>query len=193
MSGASFGSWLNLGIAHIFTGYDHLVFLLGLLAGCTRWKDLFLLLTCFTAGHSITLALASFDLVRLSPRIGEPLIALTIVLVGLENLRKREPEREPRGRYPVTVIFGLIHGFGFATALRDLGIGPAGVNLAAPLLGFNLGVEVGQICFVAVFLPLFWWLRSEPRNAKRTIPALSVLVASLGCYWLVMALIAPGP
>ena len=193
MADNAFGPFFRLGTEHIFTGYDHLVFLFGLLAGCTRWRSVLWLLTCFTLGHSLTLALATLDVVSVPARIGEPLIALTLVLVGAENFwqRDRPSEAEPRGRYPVTVLFGLVHGFGFASVLRELGVGRTDGGIAQPLLGFNLGVEAGQIAFAALVLPAFWWLRRRPGFVRRGLPALSLLMAGIGLYWLAERLMNP--
>jgi hydrogenase/urease accessory protein HupE len=182
-TGTSFGPFFRLGVEHIFTGYDHLLFLLGLLLVCTRWRTLVVIVTCFTVGHSLTLALATLGWVNLPPGVTEPLIALTILWVGLENIWRRGTE--PVGRWAVTLLFGLVHGFGFATVLRDLGVGAEGGGLLVPLLAFNLGVEFGQLVFAAVVLPLLWWLRRFPWFVQRGVPVLSGVIAFTGLYWLV--------
>lgn len=179
----AFFDFFRLGVEHIVTGYDHLFFLLGLLLVCVRWQSLLIIITCFTVGHSLTLALATLDVVRLPTRLTEPLIATTILFVGLENIWRRGAE--PKGRWAVTALFGLVHGFGFASVLRDLGVGSNGMGIAMPLFGFNLGVELGQIAFAAVVLPLLWWLRKEPAFARRVVPVLSSFVALAGLYWLI--------
>jgi hydrogenase/urease accessory protein HupE len=140
------------------------------------------IISCFTLGHSITLAAATLDWVNLPARYTEPLIAASIVYVGLENLWRRGAE--PRGRWAVTFVFGLIHGFGFASVLRDLGVGQGGSGLLLPLFSFNLGVELGQIAVAAVALPLIWRLRKNEKFLQRGVPALSALVAAAGLYWL---------
>lgn len=183
MPAAGFTDFLKLGIGHIFTGYDHLVFLVGLLVVCTRWGELIAIVTAFTIGHSLTLALATFGVVRIPGSLIEPLIAATILFVGAENLwRKGEP---PRARWAVTLLFGLVHGFGFAGVLRELGVGPDGRGIAVPLLGFNLGVEIGQLVFAGLLLPIFWALRGKPAFVRRGVPAISVTIACAGLYWLV--------
>jgi hypothetical protein len=101
-----------------------------------------LVITCFTLAHSVTLGLAALDFVTLSPRLVEPLIAASIVFVGVENLLRRD---DPRGRWALTLAFGLIHGFGFAGVLKDAGLGSSGAALLVPLFSFNLGVELGQV------------------------------------------------
>ncbi len=179
---STFGSFLKLGVEHIWTGYDHLLFLFGLLAVCTRFRSSIAIISCFTLGHSLTLALATMDLVNLPGRYTEPLIAASIFFVGVENLVRRG--EEPRGRWMLTFLFGLIHGFGFASVLRDLGVGRDGQGLAMPLFSFNLGVELGQIAIAAVVLPLIWQLRKNEKFLRRGVPALSAIVALAGLYWL---------
>jgi len=183
MPAASFPDFFLLGFRHIFTGYDHLFFLVGLLLACTRWTQLIAIVTCFTVGHSLTLALATLKLVNLAPRLTEPLIALTILCVGAENFWRRGAE--PTGRWALTLLFGLVHGFGFANVLRELGVGADGRGIGAPLLGFNLGVETGQLLFAAAVLPVFWWARTKPVFARRWVPGLSIIIALAGLYWLV--------
>ena len=181
-TGTSFEPFFRLGFEHIFTGYDHLLFLLGLLLVCTRWRALGVIVTCFTVGHSLTLVLATLGWVNLPPGVTEPLIALTILWVGLENIWWGNAE--PAGRWAVTLLFGVVHGFGFATVLRDLGVGTGGRPLLVPLFAFNLGVECGQLMFAAIVLPLLLWLRRSPWFWKRGVPILSGAVASTGLYWL---------
>ncbi len=113
----------------------------------------------------------------------EPLIAASIVYVGVENLMLRGTE--PKGRWRVAFFFGLIHGFGFATVLRELGLGTNGRSLVLSLLGFNLGVETGQLLIAALVLPVIWRLRKNPGFLKTGIPLISILVAATGAYWLI--------
>ena len=183
MTGASFSDFTKLGLEHIFTGYDHLFFLLGLLLVCSRWTDLAKIITSFTIGHSLTLALATLKVINLSPRLTEPLIALTILIVGLENCWRRGGP--PKHRWILTLLFGLVHGFGFANVLRDLGVGDNGSGIVLPLLGFNLGVEAGQLIFSAVLIPVIWRLKSNADFSKRWIPALSAVIALAGLYWFI--------
>ena len=112
----------------------------------------------------------------------EPLIAASIVYVGLENLVL---PGGPKGRWKLTFAFGLIHGFGFASVLRDLGIAAGKTGVVVPLVSFNLGVELGQLVVAAVLLPLIWRLRRHPSFARRGAPALSALVALAGGCWFV--------
>ncbi|HEX8144108.1 MAG TPA: HupE/UreJ family protein [Pyrinomonadaceae bacterium] len=180
--GSSFKTFLKLGVEHILTGYDHLLFLCGLLVVCRRFKSMAAIITCFTLAHSITLALAALDLITISGRIVEPLIAASIVFVGLENLLRRD---EPRWRWALTFAFGLIHGFGFAGVLKEVGLGSAGSGLLVPLFSFNLGVELGQIAVTAIVLPLLWWLRRLHAYERYGRQVISVMVALIGAYWLV--------
>jgi len=140
------------------------------------------IITCFTIAHSITLAVATLSLIQISSRIVEPLIAASIVYVGLENLFRRD---DPKGRWLLTFSFGLIHGFGFASVLKELGVGSNGRSIAVPLVSFNLGVELGQIAMAGVALPLIWKLRTKPLFVSRWIPACSIFVTALGTFWFV--------
>jgi hydrogenase/urease accessory protein HupE len=177
----TFWGFLRLGIMHIWTGYDHLLFLFGLLVVCRSFKSIAAIISCFTVAHSITLALATLDIVNIPSRFIEPAIAASIVFVGVENLVRRGAE--PVGRWVLTFAFGLVHGFGFAGALRELGVGHNGQGLAMPLLTFNLGVEIGQISIAAVVLPIVWQLRKNETFLLRGVPRLSALVASAGLFW----------
>jgi hydrogenase/urease accessory protein HupE len=178
----SFSAFLKLGIEHILTGYDHLLFLCGLLVGCRRFATMAGIITCFTLAHSLTLALAALNLVVIPSRVVEPLIAASIVFVGVENLVRRGAE--PRGRWAVTFVFGLVHGFGFAGALKAIGMGIRGAALLVPLFSFNLGVELGQIAVAALFLPILFQLRHVPVFVRYGLPAASMVVTILGAYWL---------
>lgn len=179
---ASFWGFLKLGVEHIWTGYDHLLFLFGLLVVCRSFRSIVAIISCFTLAHSITLALATLDVVNLPSRYVEPLIAASIVFVGAENLLRRG--EEPRGRWALTFGFGLIHGFGFASVLRELGVGQGGQGLAMPLFTFNLGVEVGQVAIAALVLPIVWQLRKKEAFVRRGVPVLSAVVTLAGLYWL---------
>lgn len=182
---ATIWGFIRLGVVHIWTGYDHLLFLLALLVVCTGFRSSVAIISCFTLAHSITLALSALDIVVLPPwlaRCVEPAIAASIVFVGVENILRRGAE--PRGRWLLTFAFGLVHGFGFASVLRDLGLGTGGQGIAMPLLTFNLGVELGQIAIAAVVLPLLWRLRRNETFVARGVPAISAVVALAGLWWL---------
>ena len=177
----TFWGFLRLGVEHIWTGYDHLLFLFALLVVCRSFRSIVAIITCFTLAHSLTLALATLNVVNVPSRLVEPAIAASIVFVGLENLVRRG--QEPPGRWALTFAFGLIHGFGFASVLRELGVGQGGQGLAMPLFTFNLGVEIGQVVVAAIVLPVVWKLRKNEKFLRRGVPALSAVVAAAGLYW----------
>jgi hydrogenase/urease accessory protein HupE len=171
----SLGRYLQLGVEHILTGADHLLFLIGLLVMCRRLRTVGILVTCFTLAHSLTLALAALDWVELSAYIVEPLIAASIAFVGLENLlRGPEPDGPWIARRLLAFAFGLVHGLGFASALRELGLGKYGTSVVAPLIAFNVGVELGQLAVAAVLVAI---LRNLPRTGRiGQLPRLASLV-----------------
>src|SRR5206468_6423517 len=170
-SGAGF---LALGVKHILTGYDHLLFLLALLVVTQRFGSSLKIITCFTLAHSTTLAMATFNVVTFPSRIVEPLIAVSIIYVSVENLFRRG---EPAGRWLLTFGFGLIHGLGFASVLREMGVGTRAGGVLMPLFSFNVGVELGQLMVAAVVLALLWKLRNKPLFAARLPTACSATVA----------------
>lgn len=174
-----------LGIEHILAGYDHLLFLAGLLLGVHRLRDVVATASAFTIGHSVTLACAVLGLASMPSAIVEPLIAASIVYVGVENLMANGTGTRWRTALP----FGLIHGFGFAGALQELGVG-TGPEVALPLGLFNLGVETGQVAVALLIWPMLQRLRaSSLRMPSRLIPrACSGLVVACGAYWLVVRL-----
>ena len=181
VSHKSFFEFLVLGIEHILTGYDHLAFLLALLLAGGTLRSNAKIITSFTVAHSLTLALATLGFINVRPAIVEPVIAASIVFVGLENLFRRRLA----ARWLVTFLFGLVHGLGFASVLRDLGIGDLGTGAAIPLLSFNLGVELTQIAIATLVLPLIWRLEQRPSFTLKHVPALSLLITFAGLYWLV--------
>jgi hydrogenase/urease accessory protein HupE len=178
----SFLTFLVLGIEHILTGYDHLLFLFALLVVCRDLRSIATVITCFTLAHSITLALAALDIVKLSPRIVEPMIAASIAYVGIENMIRGDA---PKWRWLIAFSFGLVHGLGFADALKEFGIASGQFGIVLPLVGFNLGVEIGQLSVAAIVLPILWQLRRHPTFVRRWVPACSVLVALAGSYWMI--------
>jgi hydrogenase/urease accessory protein HupE len=182
----SFWQYVRLGIEHILTGYDHLLFLAALLLACRRFRSVLGIVTSFTAAHSLTLALSAIGIFALPSKVAEPLIAATIVFVGVENLLRGD---EPRWRWLLAFCFGLIHGFGFASALKASGIGLSGAPLAMPLFSFNLGVEIGQVAVVAAFLPALHRLSAFANFTRYGKPLLSFGVASAGLFWLIERLV----
>jgi hydrogenase/urease accessory protein HupE len=171
--------FLFLGVEHILTGYDHLAFLLALLLGGGSLRRNAKIITSFTVAHSLTLAFATLGLISIPAAIVEPVIAASIVFVGLENLFRRRVA----ARWLVTFVFGLVHGLGFASALRELGIGGLGVRAAIPLVSFNLGVELAQVAIAALVLPLVWRLERRADFAPKYVPALSLAITFAGVYW----------
>jgi hypothetical protein len=174
----TFTSFLWLGVEHIFTGYDHLAFLVGLLIATGSFRALVKIVTSFTIAHSVTLALATFDAVVPPTKLTESLIALSIAYVAAENLLRSQAIE----RYRITFLFGLIHGFGFSTILREMQL-PRG-NLALSLFSFNAGVEVGQLAFVGVVFPAMLYLTSSRWRAEIR-SAVSFGVVCLSVYWFV--------
>ena len=169
--------YFRLGLKHIFLGFDHLAFLLALLF-VDRFRDLFKVITAFTAAHTLTLALAVLQIVKISPHLVEIGIALTIMYVAAENLCGRNT----RNRWMLTFGFGLIHGFGYANVLRELGLPSSG--LARSLVAFNLGVEVSQIVIVSALWPIISWVHRQPWSARFRI-AVSIVIFLLGALWFV--------
>lgn len=177
-----FWRFFVLGVRHILTGYDHLLFLIALLLGCRFLRPMLWIITAFTLAHSITLALATFDIVNIPARWVESFIALSIVYVGLENFRENLSVNR---RIGLTFAFGLVHGLGFAGLLKQIGLGANGQSVIGPLLAFNLGVESGQLVVVALVLPLLLFVRKQPSFERFGIPALSTIVILLGGFWFV--------
>ena len=179
---ASRTGWIDfivMGAEHILSGPDHLLFLLALLALAKGFWPIVRIVTGFTIAHSITLSLAALGVVDVPGSIVEPLIAATIIWVAVENL---VAPAQTRWRWLVAGVFGLIHGLGFASALTELGLPREAIVRA--LVGFNVGVELGQLAFVAVVMPPLVWL-AKPGRLARLPQVLSVLVAIMGGVWLV--------
>lgn len=180
-----FLSFLKLGIKHIFTGYDHILFLVALLLPGTHISQLLKIVTAFTIAHSITLTLAVLNIVTLPTALVESIIALSIVYVAAENLWKKQLNH----RSWLTFGFGLIHGLGFANILRD--ITQSQDNLFLSLVSFNLGVEVGQITIVLlVFYGLRLW--QNQRGAVVLKYGISCLTIVMGGIWFAERALAVG-
>jgi hydrogenase/urease accessory protein HupE len=167
------------GVHHILIGPDHILFLVGLLLVGGSVRQLLLVVTAFTFAHSITLSLAALEILTPPAEVIEPAIALSIVYVGAENILKKGGRDT---RVWVALIFGLIHGFGFANVLRDMGL-PSSA-LAAALFSFNVGVEIGQLFVVAIVATAITALRARSERAGRQLAfAGSIVVLIAGAYW----------
>jgi hypothetical protein len=179
--------YLALGYRHILPeGLDHILFVLGLFLLRAELRPVLVQVTTFTLAHSLTLALSLYGVVSLPARVVEPLIALSIVYVAIENLRTRTLTR---WRIALVFLFGLLHGLGFAGVLTGLRLPRA--DFAVALLGFNLGVEAGQLTVIAAAaLVLGTWHRRPWYQARVVAPA-SLAIALVGAYWAVQRLLAP--
>jgi hydrogenase/urease accessory protein HupE len=177
-------SFLKMGIEHILTGYDHLVFILGLVLARARFRSLLTIITAFTVAHSITLALAVLNVWAPSSRIVEPAIALSIAYVGIENFFVKDASK----RWRITFPFGLIHGFGFAGALQEIALPRSSVPTA--LVSFNLGVEAGQLAVLALLLPLILFLRNKSWFEPLGVRMVSGAVALAGGIWFVARVVS---
>ena len=175
------GTFVPSGIEHILIGPDHILFLIGLILLGGSWRRLAIIVTSFTIGHSVTLALAATGTFMPPAWLVEPLIALSIVVVGADNLMRGDGKDLRAG---IAFAFGLIHGFGFAFVLREFGL-PAG-SLAWSLLSFNIGVEIGQLAIVLVVALVLAAIRRRSERAARHIATFgSLAVMAAGAYWFV--------
>ncbi len=176
----AFLSYVAVGFDHIVPkGLDHILFVLGLFFLALRLRPLLTQVTAFTAAHTVTLALGALDIVRIPPSVVEPLIAASIAYVGIENVLSRgmQPWR------PVVVFcFGLLHGLGFASVLTDFGLGHS--HFVAKLIGFNIGVELGQLSVIAAaFLLVGSWVGRKPWYKRHVADPISIVIALVGIWW----------
>ena len=191
-----FASFIASGVHHILVGWDHLAFLVVLLIPSvlvarigSALRRVFATATAFTVAHSITLSLAALGWVALPAAPIEAAIAASIVVTALFSLRtiSRREASKATPFVPMLMIafgFGLVHGFGFANVLGDAGL--AGTSVAASLLGFNLGVEIGQLAFIAVVLPILWIAaRSRMAAIRVAVPVLTLMLGAAGIYWFI--------
>ncbi len=171
-----------MGVEHILTGYDHLVFLLGLVLIGGRLRSLLLVITAFTVAHSITLFLAATGASRLPAVVVESGIALSVVVVALNNVFPLFAE----DRWTLAFALGLLHGFGFSNVLADLGLAHHARLL--PLFGFNVGVELGQLAFIAVVLGVIALAKRLPLPVpveRNALPATTYALGGLAAFWFV--------
>lgn len=172
--------YLQLGFMHILPlGFDHVLFVLSLFLLSPKLKPVLWQATAFTVAHSITLGLAMFNVITPSPKIVEPIIALSIMYVALENIISPTLKKS---RIGIVFLFGLVHGLGFANALGELGL-PKNSYLTS-LLMFNLGVELGQVAVIlSAFLLFGRWFGNKPYYRKAIVIPLSILIALMAGYW----------
>jgi hydrogenase/urease accessory protein HupE len=175
---ANAGQFISLGVEHILIGYDHIAFLLALIVIGLSFKEALKIITAFTVAHSVTLLLAALQIVSLNSRFVEIVIALSICYVAVENLLVKKVKY----RWILTFVFGLIHGFGFASVLQDFIRGKS--NLVLSVLSFNIGVEVGQLMILIVMLPVLYLLRNK-FEFRRVTAVTSVAILIMGFTWLI--------
>lgn len=184
--GAAPSEWYNQAGWHLPDGIDHILFLLALILAGGTLMQMIGTATGFTVGHSITLALASLGIINISGRIIEPVIALSIAYVAAETFFVKES----RHRWQLALFFGLVHGFGFANALTELGL--SGTTLAKALVGYNVGVELGQLAILIVIAPAVIWLRARSFGRRYIVPGTAGGIAIAGFYWFVQRAFALG-
>ncbi len=171
--------YMVIGFTHILPlGLDHILFVLGIFLLSLRLAPLFWQVTAFTIAHTITLGLSIYGLISLSPAIVEPLIAVSIVYVGVENILTRELKP---WRVVIVFLFGLLHGMGFAGVLSEIGL-PEGEFLTA-LITFNIGVELGQLAVIALAFLCVGWFRHQPWYRQRIVIPGSLAISFVGAYW----------
>jgi hydrogenase/urease accessory protein HupE len=174
--------YLGLGFTHILPkGLDHILFVVGIFLLSARWRDVLLQVSTFTIAHSITLGLTIYGIVSLPARVVEPMIAVSIAYVAIENLVTAELKP---WRLALVFSFGLLHGMGFAGVLRDLGL-PRAQFLTA-LAAFNVGVEAGQLAVIAMaYAVVAHWRRIRPAYRRLVVQPVSIAIALIGAYWTV--------
>jgi len=170
--------YFTLGIEHLIGGPDHLLFVFGLLFIVFGWRNLFKTITAFTLAHSLTLGLSVFEIVSLPSITVEALIALTIIYLALEISEDKRKDHTP---WIMAFGFGLLHGFGFAGALGEIGI--ANEQLLLSLLFFNVGIEIGQLIMIPIFLIIIWLLQKIKLNFSVTKLS-SYAIGGMGSFWL---------
>ena len=197
----SFVEYFQAGVWHILSGIDHLLFLLSLLLPAVLWRkggqwepvtelrpalvSIFKVVTAFTLAHSLTLTLAALNIVRLPTRLTESVIAASIIVAALNNIVPVVTESRAR----IAFGFGLLHGFGFASVLADMGL-PRGTRLTS-LLSFNLGIETGQLAVVCIAVPVIYALRSGVFYRRAVMPWGSAAIAAMAMVWLVQRALFP--
>jgi hypothetical protein len=197
----SFVEYFHAGVWHILSGIDHLLFLLSLLLPAVLWRkgnqweavtemrpalvSVLKVVTAFTLAHSLTLTLAALNIVRLPSRLTESVIAASIIVAALNNIVPIVTESRAR----IAFAFGLLHGFGFASVLADMGL-PQGARLTS-LFSFNLGIEIGQLAVVFAVIPIIYGMRSGVFYRRAVMPWGSAAIAAMAMVWLVQRAVLP--
>ncbi len=176
-----FQKYVKSGFVHILPlGLDHILFVLALFFSTRRYGNLVLQITAFTIAHSITLFLASYGVINISGDIVEPLIALSIAWMAIGNIISEE---KGKANWWVIIVFGLLHGLGFASVLGDFGLPQS--DFLMSLLAFNIGVELGQITVLLGALVAFYWWSKKPSYRMFAQIPFSLIIAIIGLYWTV--------
>ncbi len=176
---STFYSFTRQGFVHVLPlGLDHILFVLGLFFLSRKWKPILYQVSVFTIAHTITLGLATLELISAPSHVVEPIIAASIAVVALENIFFPNYRHS---RLFIVFFFGLIHGLGFAGALSAFDLDPT--SLVIGLLGFNVGVEFGQLAVIAIVFALTFWLKDETKYRKLAVVPCSTLIALMGIYW----------
>ena len=176
---STFYSFTRQGFVHVLPlGLDHILFVLGLFFLSRKWKPILYQVSVFTIAHTITLGLATLELISAPSHVVEPIIAASIAVVALENIFFPNYRHS---RLFIVFFFGLIHGLGFAGALSAFDLDPT--SLVIGLLGFNVGVEFGQLAVIAIVFFLTFWLKDEAKYRKIAVVPCSTLIALMGIYW----------
>ena len=176
---STFYSFTRQGFVHVLPlGLDHILFVLGLFFLSRKWKPILYQVSVFTVAHTITLGLATLELISAPSHVVEPIIAASIAVVALENIFFPNYRHS---RLFIVFFFGLIHGLGFAGALSAFDLDPT--SLVIGLLGFNVGVEFGQLAVITIVFFLTFWLKDETKYRKIAVVPCSILIALMGIYW----------
>ena len=176
---STFYSFTRQGFVHVLPlGLDHILFVLGLFFLSRKWKPILYQVSVFTVAHTITLGLATLELISAPSHVVEPIIAASIAVVALENIFFPNYRHS---RLFIVFFFGLIHGLGFAGALSAFDLDPT--SLVIGLLGFNVGVEFGQLAVIAIVFFLTFWLKDEAKYRKLAVVPCSIIIALMGIYW----------
>jgi hydrogenase/urease accessory protein HupE len=184
--GSTFVEFLKLGFEHIWEGIDHLLFVTGLIIIAGTWRRILVTVTGFTVAHSITLALAALDVIHLNTRAVETVIALSIVFLAVEIARGDRNTLTWRRPVAVAASFGLLHGFGFASVLREIGLPDEG--LLTGLFAFNVGIEIGQVIFAGTLFAAWQLVRRIQPVLQQAVPLQKLASYGLGItasYWMI--------